>query len=248
MISAVVLARNEEKDIEDCLKSLSWADEVIIVDDHSTDKTVQIAKKYTNRILTRSLDEDFASQRNFGLEKAKGEWVLFIDPDERIDKKLVSEIKEAIEENRFDGLCFKRQDYFLGRWLRFGETAGVRLLRLAKKNSGKWVRPVHEVWEVEGKVGELIEPISHFSHPHISEFVEKISLNTTIDAQYYYKQGKKFSLFELLFFPKAKFIKAYFLKLGFLDGLPGLIMAVLMSVNSFLIRVKLWELWQNKKN
>lgn len=246
-ITAVVLAKNEENDLEECLKSLSWADEIIVIDDHSTDKTVKIAKKYTNKVFGRSLNKDFAKQRNFGLEKASSDWVLFIDPDEKVNKKLAVEIQETIKRNTFEAFYFKRRDFFLGRWLNFGETSSVRLLRLAKKDAGEWVRPVHEVWKVEKKSGELIEPLSHYSHPNLEEFFEKINTNSSIDAEHYFKEGKRFSLFEMLFFPPAKFFKNYILALGFLDGLPGLVMAVMMSLNSFLIRAKLWELWKSKK-
>lgn len=248
MISVVVLTRNEEKDIEDCLKSLDWVDEIVVVDDYSTDKTLKIAKNYQAKIFSLKLQEDFSKQRNFGLEKATNEWVLFVDADERVSQELAAEIKNAVKNENIEGFYLKRKDYFLGRWLKFGETSNVKLLRLAKKGTGRWRRRVHEIWEVKGRTEELNKPLWHYSHPDLSEFLDKINRNTSIDAKFYFEQGKKFSLLELIFFPVIKFLKNYFFYLGFLDGMAGLIIAGVMSFNSFLIRAKLMELEKGLNN
>ena len=146
MISVVVLTKNEEKNIGDCLDSISWCDETIVIDDHSTDKTVEIAKKKGARIFMRSLMQDFADQRNYGLEKAKGDWILFIDADERASSALWYEIMQHTSESIDDyaGFYIKRLDTMWGKALRHGETGNVALLRLAKKGAGKWEGTVHE--------------------------------------------------------------------------------------------------------
>lgn len=242
-ISAVVLTRNEEKKIKECLESLSFCDEVIVVDDNSWDKTREIAKKLGAKIFTRCLEGDFASQRNFGLAKAKGDWVLFIDADERVSEKLKDEITQKLAiAKKCVGFYLKRKDFFLGKWLDHGETSQVRLLRLAKKNAGKWQRRVHELWLIEkGRVGELKNPLLHFPHPNISQFLRQINEYTSLDARGFHNEGRKFHIWQIFLYPMAKFLQNYCLRLGILDGFPGLVMALMMSFHSLITRIKLWE-------
>jgi len=253
MISAVVLTKNEEKNIEGCIKSLWWCDEIIIIDDYSTDKTIKkiqnskfkIQNENTKlKIFKRHLNGDFAGQRNFGLEKAKGEWVLFIDADERVTPALVAEIKKKILKTRFSGFFLKRQDFWAGRWLKYGETGNIKLLRLGKKSAGKWERPVHEVWKIKGKIGTLKNPLLHYPHQTLAEFVKDINFYTDLNAKFFYQQGIKTSLWQILAYPLGKFFINYFGKRGFLDGLPGFVFTLFMSFHSFLTRAKLWILWQ----
>lgn len=262
-ISAVVLTKNEEKNIEKCLRSLYWCDEIVVIDDCSQDKTVKIAQKMGVRVFTHSLNDDFAHQRNFGLEKAKGEWVLFVDADERIPAALAAEIRSLLKKvgpalafgsgkhpakrGSFSGsdldckgFYIKRRDFFGGRWLKYGETARVRLLRLAKKNAGHWEGAVHEVWKIKGKTDELTSPLLHHPHPTAAEFLEEINKYSTIRARELYTQEKKINFFEIIVYPLGKFLKNYFLTFGFLDGLPGFLNAIFMSFHSFLTRGKLW--------
>jgi len=248
MISAVVLTKNEEKNIVPCIKSLWWCDEIIIIDDYSTDQTVrkiQSANRRTKlKIFKRRLNGDFANQRNFGLEKAKGEWVLFIDADERVTPALAAEIKKKIFKIRCSGFYLKRQDFWVGKWLKYGETGNIKLLRLGKKSSGKWKRPVHEVWKIKGKIGILKNPLLHYPHQTITEFIKNINLYTDLNANFFYKQGVKTSFWQIFAYPLGKLLINYFWKRGFLDGLPGFVFALLMSFHSFLTRSKLWLLWQ----
>lgn len=251
MISAIVLTKNEEKKIEECLVMLEWCDEIIIVDDYSEDKTIEKiqnskVQNYNSKfkIYKRRLNEDFAAQRNYGLEKARGDWVFLIDADERVTNELRKEILQKITQIDRAGFYLKRKDFLFGKWLKYGETGKVRLLRLAKKNAGRWVRPVHEVWRIEGKVGELKNPLLHYPHQTIKEFLEDINFYTTLNAQVFFKEGIKASFWQILVYPLAKFVKNYFFHLGFLDGMPGLLQAIFMSFHSFLTRAKLWYIWQ----
>jgi glycosyltransferase involved in cell wall biosynthesis len=247
MISAVIITKNEERNIEECLKSLSWADEIVVVDDESSDRTISLARKYTDRIYFNRL-ENFASQRNFGLSKAKGDWVLFVDADERVSAHLATEIKAAVLTNEFEAYYVKRSDFAFGSWLKWGETASLEFIRLAKRNAGKWERPVHETWRVKGEVGHLKSPLLHFSHPSVGEFVETINHFTSLDAENYFKQGRKVPIWGMIVYPTAKFIQNYLIRQGYRDGRAGLVFAVLMSVNSFLIRAKLWSLWNTNRS
>lgn len=240
MISAVVLTKNEKENIKECLLSLRWSDEVIVIDDYSTDGTKEIARKLGAKVFQRQLDNDFAAQRNFGLKKAKGDWILFIDADERVSPQLAQEIKKKIKKTDRNGFYLKRKDYFGNRWLKHGETARVKLLRLAKKNSGQWKRPVHEVWQVKGKIGELRNPILHYPRPTISQFLKQINFYSSLHARALHQEGVKPNFCRIIVNPIGKFFQNYCWRLGWLDGAPGLIVALMMSLHSFLAQAKLF--------
>lgn len=244
-ITAVVLTKDEVDNITRCLKSLLWCEEIILVDD-SKDKTLELARTIVSdkklRIIKQSSTSDFAALRNMALKQARHVWVLFVDADEEVTPGLAREIKEAICDEGENGYFLKRRDHFLGRWLKFGETAEVRLLKLGRKDAGKWVRRVHEKWEITNPTGELVSPLLHYPHPTVAEFIVRINRWTTLDAQEFYDQGVRSNWAKILIFPLGKFLRNYFIKLGFLDGLPGLIMAINMSFHSFLTRAKLYLL------
>ncbi len=247
MISGVVLTFNEEKDIKNCLESIKFLDEIIVIDNHSSDTTLEIVKNYTDRIFVKKYD-DFSKKRNFGLEKARGEWILFIDADERITPELREEILKAVSQNRYVGFYLSREDYFLGKKLNHTETSKVRLLRLAKKEAGVWERPVHEIWNIKGKRGYLKNPLQHYSHPNLSEFIDKIKIYSEADAKYRFSKGVKISILQIVSFPIAKFFKNYFWWLGFLDGWRGLVFSGLMAYHSFLIRLNLYKMGKISKD
>ncbi len=253
-ISAVVLTKNEEKNIERCLKSLDFCDEIILVDDYSTDKTVELVHKVYKVIKfvkysvhQRKLNNDFAQQRNFGLEKANNEWVLFVDADEEVTQELKKEIvslfhDSIVEENAF---YLKRGDYFWGQELKYGEVKKVReqgLLRLVKKNSGTWMGSVHEVFHTAKNVGRLNGILNHYPHPSLKEFINDINHYSTIRAEELLNRETKTNIFEIIFFPSGKFVYNYFFNLGFLDGPAGFTYAFMMSFHSFLVRAKLYQL------
>jgi len=246
-ISAIILTKNEEKNIESCLKSIMWCDEIIIIDDNSKDNTKNIAKKYKAHFYPRILDT-FSAQRNFGIEKAKRDWILFLDADERISKELSKEIQQAID-HPFDphkGYILKRLDTIWGRLILHGETGNTFLLRLAKKDAGVWEGEVHETWSIKGSIGMLKKPLMHYPHPTIAEFLTKINVYTDLRSKELFDQGVKTNFLLIIMYPKIKFWKNYFFRGGFLDGIPGLVIALMMSFHSFLVRGKLWLLWQKK--
>lgn len=245
MITAVVLAKNEEENIEKCLNTLRWCDEVIVIDDESSDKTAKIAQNQGAKVYKRALNGDFAAQRNFGLEKARGEWVLFVDADEQVTPQLRAEIQKGIK-GKFVGFYLKRKDFVFGRFLKYGETGKIKLLRLGKRGMGNWQGKVHETWEIQGPVGELENPLEHFPHPTISEFLKDINFYSTLRARQLYEENVKTNLFQIIFFPVGKFAQNFFLKLGFLDKTPGFMVAILMSFHSFLVRSKLYLLWKKE--
>lgn len=240
MISAVVLTKNNQDTIAQCLDSLSWCDEIVVVDDDSTDETPTIAKRYRARVIRHPLHDNFASQRNIGLEQAKGAWVLFVDSDEVVPSDLRDEIQRATQTDGYVGYTMKRQDIFFGKPLRFGETANVRLLRLARKGSGVWKRSVHEVWDVNGPIGNLHHPLLHYPHPTLRAFIDDINRYSTLHAEELKKAGVRVSAFDIVAYPLGKFVYNYVLRQGFRDGTEGTIMAFMMSLHSFLARAKLY--------
>ena len=247
-LATIILTKNEENNISDCIDSVKYSDEIIIIDDNSTDNTRDIALKMGATVYTRSLNNDYASQRNFGLSKAKNKWVLYVDADERVSKKLKNEIIQKISNPLSDveGYYFKRKDNLWGKELLHGETANVRLLRLAKKKSGIWRRKVHEHWEVEEKKVNLINSLDHYPHQELSGFIKDINNYAKIHAESNYKEGKRSNMFKIVLYPGLKFIKNYFLLLGFLDGTQGFLVGSIMSMHSFLAWSNLWLLQKKK--
>lgn len=252
MISVVVLTKNEEKNIVDCLESVSWADEIIIVDDFSEDRTIEIINALSFspkvKVFKKRLENDFSSQRNFALLKCKHEWIIFIDADERVSKELREEINSVIidEKNKEinKGFYIRRKDVLFDKLLKHGEVGNIKLLRMARKDSGKWEGKVHEDWKIDGKVSELENYITHYPHQELSEFLREINFYSSIKANELYEAKVKVSALDVVIYPKGKFFVNYILKLGFLDGIEGLILAIVMSMHSFLVRSKLWLLWQ----
>lgn len=248
MISCVILTKNAEADIIDCVESVLWCDEVIIIDDESEDRTVDLIKSLRKEKITvykRRLDGDFSEQRNFGLSKAKNDWVLFIDADERLSASLQFEILNVLNNPalyNFYAFRFKRLDHIWGKDIHYGEAGKIKLVRLAKRDAGTWRGKVHEEWKVKGKVGELNNPIQHFPHKDVKEFLSDINFYTTLRAQELFEKRKKSKVISIVFYPSIKFVLNYFVKQGFRDGVAGLVLAMIMSFHSFLVRSKLYLL------
>ena len=242
-ISVVILTKNEEGNIGECIRGLTFCEEVIVIDDNSRDKTIEIARGLGAKVFQRNLNGNFSAQRNFGMEKATGKWVLFIDADERISRQLKDEIGQEVSvlNNPYLGYFVKRDDYIFGKKLNYGETASVRLLRLARKSAGNlWARNVHEVWDVRGRTKTLKNSLRHYPHQTLREFIKDINFQSDLHAEANYKEGKSSNLARIVFWPRGKFFYNYFLRLGFLDGTEGFVFALIMSFHSFLSWSKLW--------
>jgi glycosyltransferase involved in cell wall biosynthesis len=249
-LSAVVLAKNEEDNIKDCIQTLGFCDEVVVIDDFSTDKTVEVAKVLGAKVFQRRLDGDFARQRNFGLSKAGGKWVLFIDADERIPEALAREILNKINDPLLpsDAYFIKRRDVLWGKALYHGEVGNVKLLRLAKKDAGVWARKVHEYWQVKAETSILKNTLTHYPHQSLKQLISEINFYSDLHAKANFDERKKSNLVKILLYPPLKFIKNYVFLLGFLDGTRGAILSFLMSFHSFLAWGDLWILQKNKKS
>ncbi|MEK7066629.1 MAG: glycosyltransferase family 2 protein [Patescibacteria group bacterium] len=223
------------------LESLSFVDEIVLIVDSAPSTAILTPRQ---KIYFHPLNNNFAAQRNFALKKTKAEWVLFVDDDEYVGTELRNEIFHAIDSKEFSGFRLHRQDVVYHQPLLHGETGKIKILRLARRHSGRFVRPVHETWKVGGLVGDLRSPLYHAKDHFVSEFISRLDQYGQIDSQTLIREGKPFSWFRLFIFPLAKFKLNYFLKRGFLDGLVGLFLAYLMAVQSLSTRIFQWE---NKK-
>lgn len=230
-LSAVVLTKNNQTTLKRCLSSLTWCQEIIIIDDFSTDQTRKISRQFEVKFVTHVLKHDWSRQRNFALTQTKNDWVLFIDSDEVISPALKKEILKL--DFAVNGYFLPRTDIFLGQKLEHGETAKVRLLRLANKKQGRWIRPVHEVWDIKGKTSILTHPILHQRNLSLFDFIERINVYTSLETQSFHWLD--------LFKPVLKFILNYFFHGGYKDKMQGFIMAYLMSLHSLIVRVKSWK-------
>ena len=246
MITAIVIAKNEEENIVDCLETLSFCDEVLVLDDNSQDRTAELSIKLGAKVISRKLDNNFSEQRNHAQSVAKNDWVLFIDADERVSRGLAEEIQTKIQDLSVDGYYIPREDLLFGKILRHGELQGKKFLRLGRKGYGKWIGRVHETWNIKGETGNLQNPILHIPHKTISEFLSEINHYTTIRARELHEEKKSATIASIILYTKGKFIYTYILKQGFLDGIPGLALSLMMSFHSFLVRGKLYLLSKNK--
>lgn len=232
MVSAILITRNEQDSILASLNSVGFCDEWIVVDDHSTDNTKNIAKKFGAQVYTRSLDGDYSTQRNWAASKAKGEWLFFIDADEIVDDNLSENIKKATKSGSFLAYKVSRHDVFLGKKLNHGDGC-QKIVRLVKKGQGEFVGKVHEVLKVDGDTGVLEGQLIHHSHLSISEFLEKVTKYSQIHVGST-KLPIIESRFNFVILPPIKFFYSYILKLGFLDGVGGFVYSMTMSLHSFL--------------
>jgi hypothetical protein len=239
-LSAVVLARDEERDLERCLRSLAWVDEIVVVDDCSTDSTAAIAARF-GRVLSRRLDR-FDAQRNFALERISGAWALFVDADELVSESLAAEIRAELSMPRAEAYAMLRRNWFLGRAMRFGGWQGDWQVRLGRVEAGRWCGAVHEQWQFNGQVRRLGAPLDHFGDRSYAERLVKSNRYSSLVAERRYGAGQPGSSRTLLTRPLWIALKRYLLKQGFRDGLPGLIWAGHTFASEFAVEVKLWEL------
>jgi glycosyltransferase involved in cell wall biosynthesis len=244
-ISTVILTKDEEENIAECIKSIQFCDEILVVDDNSNDRTREIAKKLGAKVFKRSLDNNYAKQKNFALRKAKEGWVLFLDADERISEKLKNEILDTVN-NSYQVYQFSRIDYFLGKWLKNGDIKAYLNIRLMKKNSGIWRRRVHEYFETKARVGKFRNPLLHYSHPTVGKLIDSTNRWSSWHAKANQEEGKKSSIMKIFFWPMGKFVDSFILKRGFRDGLHGFVFSIFMSMHSFLAWSTLWLLQKNQ--
>ena len=242
-VSACVIARDDEERIRGCLESLRWVDEcIVVVDDRSRDATEAIAREFGARVDVRRYEGNI-EQKNFALGLAKCDWVLAIDADEVLSSELVRNLRERLATpGSVAGYELCRLTYHLGRWIRHGDFYPDWTLRLFRKAKAKWVgQNPHGRIEVSGTVIRLAGELEHYSYRDLADQVERIQRFSDAGAMAMDAGGSRFRLRDLLLRPPARFARAYVLKQGFRDGLPGFIVAVATAFHVFLKYAKLWE-------
>lgn len=243
-ITATVITLNEERNIADALKSLTWADEIVVVDSESTDRTVEIARKFTDRIFVRSWP-GYAQQKNFAAEQAANDWIFNLDADERISDELAREIENLKHRSALDAAAFEmpRRTWYLDRWIKHSGWYPDYKLRLYDRTRGRWVGDfVHESVSVDGRVERLAGNLLHYTVRNSSDHHQRLDRYTTLAAREQFSNGKRTSIASLLLSPAGSFFRSYILRRGFLDGIPGLAIACFAAHYVFLKNLKLWEM------
>ena len=241
-LSVAVVALNEEERLRACLESVVWADEIVVVDGGSSDKTAAIAREFTDRVLFRAWD-GYGTQKNFALGQCRGDWVLSLDADERVSDALREEIQATLRSGTsWSGFYLARQNLFQGRWVRRGGFYPDRQLRLFRRGQGAFVeRAVHEAVRLEGPAGRLSAPLIHESYRSIADAVARLNRYSDLAAAELAKTGRGGSLVDLLARPAWRFVSTYVLRAGFLDGWRGLVLAGLHAHYVFLRAAKVRE-------
>ena len=245
-ISAAIIAFNEESRIADCINSLSWADEIVVVDSHSSDRTGEVVRSYPKTKLIERDWEGHVKQKNFALLATTHEWVISLDSDERASLKLKDEILGVLENPKADGYSMPRKVFYINRWIRHCGWYPAHKVRLAKKSKAVWEgADPHDALKVSGKVEKLSGDIYHLSFDSIYDHFRTIDNFTRIGARQAHNRGKKECLLDITARPMFTFLKMYVFKLGFLDGVPGLIICVLSAFHTFTKYERLHELRKN---
>src|SRR4030042_764863 len=256
-LSVAIITKNEEKNLSECLKSVSFADYIVVVDSGSTDRTVEIAKEFGCRVFIEDW-KGYGPQKNGAVNKCKHEWVflldaderiLVVDADERIPEETARKIKQIISDPKnADAYSFPRRNYFHDRWIRYCGCWPDRIVRLVRKSTGRFQAITHGRWETSGVLEKVDMPIDHYSFTGYSDMLTILETRSTDMARELFETGNRANVFTPFFHGIAMFIKVYIFKLGFLNGLDGFIIAITKTGGSFFKYAKLLELQREEKN
>jgi glycosyltransferase involved in cell wall biosynthesis len=244
-ISVTVITKDEEKNISDCLKSVEWADEIIVVDSESSDRTIELAKKFTDKVIIRKW-EGYVPQKRHALSLASNEWILSLDADERITSELKDEILN-LSPGDFSGFKIRRKNFLMNKEITSCGWEKDYQLRLFKKEKTDLnERLVHEKFVAQGKISTLKNPMIHFTFSSFEDYLSKINSYTSLKAQELFKKKKKVGGWTIFSHTVSAFFAFFIIRKGFKDGIYGLIISLLHSVSTMMNYIKLWEL-QSKK-
>jgi glycosyltransferase involved in cell wall biosynthesis len=240
-VTAIVLARDCEADLDACLPRLRFARELLVVDDRSRDGSRQVAARHGARVLERPLAR-FDEQRNFAQAAARTDWVLFVDSDERVPEALAREIGERVAAPASHAaFSIPRRNHFLGRPMRGGGWSRDRVVRLLRRDAARWEGAVHERPRVSGEVGSLTSPLEHHPYPTLSAYWDKLERYARLKSDQDHARGRRAGAWRLLSRPPASFLRMYLLRGGLADGIHGLVLAGMSSFSDFTRWVRLWE-------
>jgi len=244
-VSATVITFNEEKNIEDCLKSIMWADEIVVVDSESTDRTVEIARRFTDKVFVNPWP-GHKQQKNIAIGHTSHDWILSIDADERASPEIEDFVKKVLIDPKADGYQFRRENIFLGKKLWHGGWYPDRILRLFNKNKGQFggINPHDRVFIETGTVIDSTAAFTHLAYDSLSQFLKKQDFYSTIAAQEKFQPGKQYRVMPLIILIKGawKFFEVYILKRGVLDGTHGFVAAMGAMCNTIWKYSKIWEM------
>jgi glycosyltransferase involved in cell wall biosynthesis len=249
-VSACVIACNDEPHIGRCLESLAWADErIVVIDDRSSDRTEAISRQLGARVL-RHPYEGNVEQKNFALDQARGDWVLTFDADEVLSDDLSRRLQELLRraDPDFDAVELNRVTWHLGRWIRHGDFHPDWQVRVLRRSRGRWAGSnPHGRMQVEGAVRRLPGDLAHYSYRDLGDQIDRIFEFSRIEARSLFESGRRARVGDLVLRPPARFARAYLLKLGFLDGVPGLVIAAATAFHVLLKYARLWDLQQRER-
>jgi (heptosyl)LPS beta-1,4-glucosyltransferase len=242
-LSVTVITKNESNDIGDALKSVAWADELVVVDSMSTDDTVAVARQFTDRVIVREWP-GYVAQKNYAASVASHDWILSLDADERVTPALVDEIRSTLESGpKHGGFRIPRVTWHLGRWIRTTDWYPDEQLRLYDRRTAEWTgRYVHESVAVRGSIGRLQGELQHFAYRDISDHLETIDRYTTYAARQMHEAGQRVAMRHLVGHPPLAFLRNYLARGGFRDAIPGFIISAMNAHYVFLKFAKLWAM------
>jgi len=243
-LSVAIITKNEEENIRQCLQSVSFAAQIVLIDSGSTDATLSLAAEFGCEIYSEAW-LGFGPQKQSAIEKCRQPWILVLDADERIPSDTADIIRKIITDSNIKeaGFSFPRKNYFQGRWIKHAGWWPDRIVRLFRKEKGRMTEAiVHESVEVQGAVGELDATIDHYTESRLSKIIQKIDKYSTLGAETAFREGKRSSTGGALMRAFFTFVQDYIFRLGILDGMPGLTLAVTDSINKFFKYAKLSEL------
>lgn len=243
-ITAIIPTFNEQERIKNSLKSAQFADEIIVVDSFSTDDTISIVKK-SNAILLQRKFDDFSNQKNYAIQQATHDWIIWIDADEVLTSELQKEIRDAVNNPHQNvGFYIRRVFFFKGKKMRFTGTQNDKLIRLFNRNHCHYEGIVHEKITTKGKLGYLKNKILHYSYINFDKYITKLNQHSALKAKELYDKNLTITPFHIIVKPIARFIKHYFVKFGIFDGFYGFIISFALSYGVLVRYIKLWNLKQ----
>lgn len=246
-LSVAIIAKNEEDRLPECLASVAFADEVVVVDSGSTDRTVEIAREFGAVVHVESW-QGFGRQKQLAIDRCRHDWVLVLDADERVSPEAEEEIRDMLAAGTCVAYSFPRKNYFCGRWLKHAGWWPDRVVRLFRKDSARMSeRSVHESLEVHGPVGDLRQPLIHYANKGLAQTLSKVNHYSSAGANELFAQGKSASIIKALLRAAWSFLHNYILRGGFLDRGEGFVMAVSDFMNVFFKYAKLRELQKQKE-
>ena len=246
-ISVTIIGHNEVDHLRELLPELQWASEIVYVDCESDDQSLAVAKNNDCKVFSRPNNQNLNINKSYSIEKATGEWIFYIDPDERLPGKLVVEIIDAVKDTAHSGFRMKRRNHYFGYWLRHGSQYPDTQLRLFRKGKARFPnKHVHEKLMVDGSIGKLRNDMLHFPYENISQYLSKFNFYTGLEAIYLKEAGLKINFVNTLSYtllkPLTRFVRRYIFKGGFKDGLAGLFCSLFDALNYVVGYFKLWEM------